>query len=1606
MKKLLFSAAILWSFLGWAQIDTLNIDNQENFIDSLFAHVDKSYVTSGYLLDYQHSLLDPNSFYELDVGQAIVSLPAHTPYSYIAAEALFTRMKVDSELTNNEFAQKLISDHGDKQQNNVFHIGLAFMQYHRLHTDHSKLQQTLSFSDWKYYDLEERPFSPFEEQYSFIASTAMIQSESRVVSYQLDADDIATNLDSNDFSVEIDFDDGLGFKSITPNAIYTVNYTDFGAKKLTYKLHYNGETYVSVSATMVKNTLEYSSSNVSDLISAIEGYDIIADDSLTVNYQGVSATAYIEYGCGHDKLVQPLILVNGFDFANQFDYKYIFEQLNEAELTVPLQNNQMDIVFIDFDQGSGDMYINAELTKEVIRQVNELKAENNSFYENVVMGFSMGGVLGRMALREMELDGEDHQTKDFISYDSPQQGANIPLALQYLIKDLGGDVEEGLYNSTSEINEANTSISTLTGLYFLQSWINVFSGGDFELFIISPVGIPLDQDQQAQLAIFSKMALSPAAKQLLIYQTHESTTTNYTHDAYQADEHITFMNYLEGLGYPQDCRKTAISNGNSNGDKTKNLDPGDKLFQIKIDKNVSGFEANFDLWGESMPYTSSSFEKFYHARAFGHKTLWSIWGWEPTITFTLYSRYGHVKNSQPFDTAPGGLFVMDNTQFSADSLDASFIDEGFEIDQPTIFSHKFGFIPTVSSLGLDQMDNVNYSFGTTDISAAGTGESPFDVISSFGDYSLFSSQYNQKHVDFSSEHSTKVSEAIFPTNANYPSLAAPYLAQKLNFGKGETTITRQHIYPFPVLDNGVLCVNCDDRIGFSNITSNENAIDNSHFNVETSIGCDFEGQLMEIQSGGRIEIGDGNNRTGNLVIRGWSTVLAKTGSTILVRKGSKLIVDEGAKLIIEPGVNIILEDGSSVMEFYGKEALEITDNAIFTFSGSGNLYFDKEWDPDYPMSIVLGENAIIDIEGANENDLVLKVDRNFAVGGNNTNEFKIWNGKVQIAPGKNMVVSTPIDWRYDKFECSSLWERYKSIVLWGQEHKLHMVEFIRGGEGMNEAAIQATLIDEPLKLVLCDFTDCTTAIRVKGEQLSASYCNFNDCNKGIIAIAMEGLSSIRYSNINNTPLGIDFAGQSGSELLVKETDILNGEVGIGIQDSKLNLECSEINNMSYEGLIIANSDLILNSSGKNTISNCQYGISCYQASNLFISNGYNTFSGNYYDLEGTFVNYSDLSTDFEYVYTGQTGPHAIPNHYSLDMTNNIINNAFVSIVNANVSVEASINYPIRPIHYEDNPIIPGCGTSQGAGHLTELNLTSVQIGNIKHITSTYFNDTNMYDAGVEATDYMTYQGLEGQNTTAIGLLADILNNLPNNMSREDQIVADFLYRKMLEAVAYVYAEEEVERNPGISNAIVNETLNLATEVIDNKLAALDPAIVEEGQFMSELLMDKAQLYRTAGHYDYAQLILDQSSNWQSIDMLSRADYWSCIVHAEEDLVLGNISFHEFRAASDVCAQNFSARISGNSPPSNQAFLEAFESYSDFLLSPSVSSHKISISVLNEHYNSKLTFKVTDVFGKVIDVSHLSGLKHSWDVSGWEKAVYFIEISSGNKSIETLKILVI
>ncbi|EMY3554183.1 T9SS type A sorting domain-containing protein [Flavobacterium psychrophilum] len=191
-----------------------------------------------------------------------------------------------------------------------------------------------------------------------------------------------------------------------------------------------------------------------------------------------------------------------------------------------------DVTLVNFPNGADYVERNAMALVSLLSRENAKLATNGSTEKISIIGPSMGGLVSRYALAYMEKNGINHNTKLWVSFDSPHLGANIPIGAQ-------------------------------ENLYFY--------------------GYKGRQDQ-AKLK-FDENFRSPAARQMLIEQLdgkHEASpypTDLWSNTAPNGQNNNSpfrqqFQNNLNsnGLagsnGYPQNLRKIALINGTTNGTKT------------------------------------------------------------------------------------------------------------------------------------------------------------------------------------------------------------------------------------------------------------------------------------------------------------------------------------------------------------------------------------------------------------------------------------------------------------------------------------------------------------------------------------------------------------------------------------------------------------------------------------------------------------------------------------------------------------------------------------------------------------------------------------------------------------------------------------------------------------------------------------------------------------------------------------------------------------------------------------------------------------------------------------------------------------------------------
>jgi hypothetical protein len=190
----------------------------------------------------------------------------------------------------------------------------------------------------------------------------------------------------------------------------------------------------------------------------------LADD--TWDLPGGFASVYYANSDNHG-LTRPVIFSDGFNEGpSNPDEMYAHMESGEGNfaLVSALKERGSDLIMLGYDERSASILEDAETAIACIRKAADEAPEGA---ELAVGGFSMGGIITRYALAKMERDGQPHRTSVYFSWDSPHNGAWIPISLQALahfIKDEDGVTELSDYvNSPAARQLLWRHIETVTG---------------------------------------------------------------------------------------------------------------------------------------------------------------------------------------------------------------------------------------------------------------------------------------------------------------------------------------------------------------------------------------------------------------------------------------------------------------------------------------------------------------------------------------------------------------------------------------------------------------------------------------------------------------------------------------------------------------------------------------------------------------------------------------------------------------------------------------------------------------------------------------------------------------------------------------------------------------------------------------------------------------------------------------------------------------------------------------------------------------------------------------------------------------------------------------
>ena len=300
----------------------------------------------------------------------------------------------------------------------VYPLGMLYYHYQHLR-EGIPLDSAITFDGQQITDV--RP-DAFES--SDVFAVAPLQSSTyrgAEARFQVDLNTLYFSIDPRPIqTVEADFDDGLGFRTVSQSGEVFVQYAETGRKILHVRVTFSDGTQLEAQTTF----------DVLSLRTPDPSATWTMQSSVPYNGEFSSGDAYVYLGTGHSDVTNPVVVAEGFDYDNTMNWDALYNLLNQQELLETMKAMGFDAVVLNYHNPVAPIQGNAYLVEALVDTVNQIVGPAVS---PVLIGASMGGLTTRYALTHMEANSQPHQIRTWLSFDAPHRGANIPLGLQYWV---------------------------------------------------------------------------------------------------------------------------------------------------------------------------------------------------------------------------------------------------------------------------------------------------------------------------------------------------------------------------------------------------------------------------------------------------------------------------------------------------------------------------------------------------------------------------------------------------------------------------------------------------------------------------------------------------------------------------------------------------------------------------------------------------------------------------------------------------------------------------------------------------------------------------------------------------------------------------------------------------------------------------------------------------------------------------------------------------------------------------------------------------------------------------------------------------------------------
>jgi hypothetical protein len=1236
-----------------------------------------------------------------------------------------------------------------------------------------------------------------------------------------------------------------------------------------------------------------------------------------------------------------------------------------SNLDIDLQNDGYDIIYVDYNEGGGDIVKNAWLVREVIQWVNAEKAKNNSTEKNIVLGQSMGGLVARYALRKMEQLNENHQTSHYISFDSPHLGANMPLGYQQMLSQLNYFVDLMPASQAKQIKDAWTAIRSI------------------------------------------------ATKQMLLYYIDDN---NYNYFTPAPDAAYTnLQTELQNMGLPVNCKTIAVANGNSDG-----LDQGFQPEELLLQINKGGqVKLDIKVWALADNYTAA-YKPIYHGDIGIELYLFTYhFVRDQSVNFT------RPYDSAPggfYDLSVLGLNGS-RLPFPTTKLVNTF---GFvpTVSSLSIFSelnnpyYSFG-TSNITPTGLNKTP-----FQKTAVFqyyASSSNNNDPHISFTYGNDGLL------RNEAFFPNLSSTIAQPITSLNATTYTFGVSATNRTVNrIKRGYNIYNNSNLNvntnnPIGYSNSGLAINNSEftlevvSCLGLINTINVENGS-----KITVGDGINRKGNLvfrpntqLTLQAGAQLIISEGSN----IVFDDGAFLTYSKGSIIkLLGSNSVLIAKAGGKIQI--GKDAIFNyTGDGFIRFEtaspNSAAIEaIGTNAQFKLVGGSFGSTAKK-----VMEVVGGHMlSTVPTYGANAGLYDLRL-------------FSIQNGNVVMDANSCIHVEgiyTQADFRSLDVRAAvpnSVNNRHRGIVVNGQlGNSFYKFTVTDAKTGINSRNIYG---GNDVDLIQVTASRCETGIYVNGAGARIQDYSINNCTTGIKLVGMTRSTRLYNGDVFYNTIGVEGSDCINNVIELYQPKIYNNFYGVKAINTTFASLCGLIkNNLSsvpnsagkYDGAnvyLVNNGNFILDpimraGAGRTDLGNNR-SVAIRQASASY---------GPYINQAG-----SSLLTSMDYSITGTLAPirTSLPRVFyntPIFANGNLWNTSGGSpVFNIDYLTKysnggaASIN-----MNYRDNSPIPfslKCNATGGGGAGTGTErmrgFINGTVTPIADLNDKMLQDGSMLKAKIQE-GYSYFYDLSPNYDLAIRNLLDALNaNFTPEELTEWSIAITEINAQLIEALSESIYERDmpINNDPNQYSEMVQRTIDLQDKLLND--------FASDNQQQFKVYMAKAALYRMLGNLELSNQILNTVDRNLYPEMNDALESFNCLVNKELLLVSGAVTTQEYESLPPCPTTE---DLSVLPPP----FMDSPEELEKILNGDDQKTNNLKFAlsvypnpskgVFNLTFNgqeaSNYTIEIVDILGKKVYTSAgivLLNNNIEINLANLNTGTYFIKVVNGSNA-ETKKVMIV